>query len=186
MNTKYFKSTMVLIFCCLLLVSCNDQHYMPEKSNSVDTSVDSDVIGSNSYDELPTPTGYKRGSLVFYYLKVDNEIYTNISEGHDLPDDMSRKEDNKVNVNKLLQERDYQKIGTVQDIIDDIPVKNMQGHGFAKGDEIYRNDNNKANYLYVVIETPKSAYYELAENKKVYHVIVMRTWSENELENRAK
>ena len=177
---------MVLIFCCLLLVSCNDQHYMPEKSNSVDTSVDSDVIGSNSYDELPTPTGYKRGSLVFYYLKVDNEIYTNISEAMDLPDDVNNVEGNKEDVNMELQERGYQKIGTVKDIIDDIPVKNMQGHGFVQEDEIYRSYDNKDNYLYVVTETPKSAYYELAENKKVYHVIVMRTWSENELENRAK
>lgn len=186
MNRGFLTSAIVLIICCILIVSCNKHHNRTENSNTENTSIDNDVIGSNSYDELPTPTGYKRGSLVFYYLKVDNEIYTNISEGHDLPDDMSRKEDNKVNVNKLLQERDYQKIGTVQDIIDDIPVKNMQGHGFAKGDEIYRNDNNKDNYLYVVTETPKSAYYELAENKKVYHVIVMRTWSENELENRAK
>ena len=185
MNTSYLKSIVVSIFCCLLLVSCN-KHHTSENFNPENSRVDNDVIGSNSYDELPTPTGYKRGSLVFYYLKVDNEIYTNISEGHDLPDDMSRKEDNKVNVNKLLQERDYQKIGTVQDIIDDIPVKDMQGHGFAQGDEIYRNDNDEGNYLYVVTETPKSAYYEMAEDKKVYHVIVMRIRNENELENRAK
>ena len=185
MNTRYFKSAIVLIICCLLLVSCNKHHYTSENSNPENTSVD-DVVGANSYEELPNPTGYKRGSLVFYYLKVDNEIYTNISEAMDLPDDVNNVEGNKADVNMELQERGYQKIGTVQDIIDDIPVKNMQGHGFVQEDEIYRSYDNKDNYLYVVTETPKSAYYEMTENKKVYHVIVMRIWNENELENRAK
>ena len=186
MNTRYFKSIVVLIFCCLLLVSCNDQHYMPEKSNSVDTSVDSDVIGTDNYDGLPTPTGFKRGSLVFYYLKVDDAIYTSTSEDLTLPDNVSKAEGSKLDVNMLLQELGYHKIGTVQDVIDDIPETNMQGHGFVQGDEIYGNDDDKDNYLYVVTETPKSAYYELAENNKVYHIIVMRIWNENELENRAK
>lgn len=185
MNTSCLKSTMVLIFCCVLLVSCNKQHHRSENSNPENTRVD-DVVGSNSYEELPSPTGYKRGSLVFYYLKVDNEIYTSISEAMDLPDDVNNVEGNKADVNMELQERGYQKIGRVQDIIDDIPVKNMQGHGFIQEDEIYRNYDVKDNYLYVVTETPKSAYYELPENKKVYHVIVMRIWNENELENRAK
>ena len=185
MNTRYLRSAIVLIICCLLLVSCNKHHYTSENSNPKNTSVD-DVAESDSYEELPNPTGYKRGSLVFYYLKVDNEIHTNISETMVLPDDVNNVEGNKADVNMDLQERGYQKIGTVQDIIDDIPVKNMQGHGFAQGDEIYRSYDDKDNYLYVVTETPKSAYYELPEDKKVYHVIVMRTWSESELENRAK
>ncbi|AVM42999.1 hypothetical protein [Fastidiosipila sanguinis] len=174
MNRRFLTSSIVLIICCLFIVSCNEQHHIGESLNPENSSINNDVAESDSYDELPTPTGYKRGSLVFYYLKVDNEIYTNISEAIDLPDDVSNTEGGKVDINMLLQEQGYQKIGTVQDVMDDIPVKDMQGHGFAQGDEIYRNDNDEGNYLYVVTETPKSAYYEMAEDKKVYHVIVMR------------
>lgn len=43
MNRRFLTSSIVLIICCLFIVSCNEQHHIGESLNPENSSVNNDV-----------------------------------------------------------------------------------------------------------------------------------------------
>lgn len=191
MNSQFLrkiKMSFALLFC-LPLFACSWGAPNPSKQTEPKTAQQTSSQTKNEgkkLEDLPEPTGFKLGNLVFNYLQYNGKVYTSTSEKVESSDELWKIEVGKEELQALLLEHSYEKLAEVQKTCEDIPQEALEANGFSIGDTIYRNKKDKTDYLYVVTETPKSIFYEVSDDEEVYNIVVLRPWSENELEHRAK
>lgn len=133
------------------------------------------------------PTGFKRGNLVFYYLKLQGTVYTSDFTGELLKTNPSDYVASKNDLEAKLETEGFREIAKVESINEeDIPMNDLEANGFAIGDKVFENLESFEGLVFVFTETPFSIFNDLPQEDKQYQLIPMHPWSENELGNRAK